>query len=932
MLLDGITDAAAGVAESVNNLDAGNRILNNILGFVGYRNEIPRLCIPTNADPRRCNGGPLTPGETFKLLQCQHSLGGLDKMCAWKRVQTICTNDAMLDQWNDLFFTGDQISGLEREFVAAFGASFDETDPALVSLLAQVERGAPSVNLEARKAICDSAAFASSMTLDMIIQSCAFAAFGQHCPANVEVSREFEFLVDSTTFELPNVRFNYEVSPPPPPPVLLGATAALSLLDEEGFDKARSTVDSLLPTLQHTASSSVGGAVGEFLADEVVSQEQLTRAYLASYTYEKDSLAQRWVAAEHTGVWRKACASIVTLLLNNEELHSNQDGLEYDRNMLAYVTAEAALALNMNDVSVLNMWKLLCSHGGYRVPTDRSNYATYGYPAGTQVHNFLPIVGYGSLHALRSQRLAADVCGPTFDRDMISGISCGRVAGVSASRFFQSEQAQRAHFSPASMHKRYCDAMQTISVEDALSTPRLMTGILTDSSANRRDGIDDLVVSRLQRGQEDISSSYEELSLRGLVYVTYSHETRIRPGLHRLVDLQVFPSQGCAELPDARCSLVRTLSENPVDTATAFETGADMLLHTRCRTSMNAAVGVTCPHAPYTGLTGCGDNDLLLSSNPQLYGTSYWYPMLVRPAPPPPPTSYTGPAYEYTLVAQDDRGAGSPNLNNQPWAATMGGCRNCADHQHAAECSTVAGALEACQMLCNFHDGECVGIYFYGSGHPSQPMGRCCPLGQMPSFPGVADTSVFFYSKGPSSASPSPPPHGPPSPPPTETYTEMLERMRDAQELFCTSFNFQTTSDRCDQLAVSLGLRVRLLHSPPPSLPPPGSPQLIPPPPSTPPSPSLPRGTQLAPLTGATLSTLRMPTVDPAASLELLEDGFAVEEADEVAFANLAFHQRARCTLELDAVDALPCVSSVQEDNCISSGRHWHPGAEWKQS
>ena len=208
------------------------------------------------------------------------------------------------------------------------------------------------------------------------------------------------------------------------------------------------------------------------------------------------------MVAEHTGVWRKACASIVTLLLNNEELHSDQDGLEYDfRNMLAYVTAEAALGLNMNDVSVLDMWKLLCSHGGYRVPTYRSNYETYGYPAGTQVHNFLPIVGYGSLHALRSQRLAKqDMCGPTFDRDLVSGIACGRVAGVPGSRFFQSEQAQRAHFS------RRCTSttvtsFETISVEDALSTPRLMSTVLTDSSANRRDGIDDLVVSRLQRAK-----------------------------------------------------------------------------------------------------------------------------------------------------------------------------------------------------------------------------------------------------------------------------------------------------------------------------------------------------------------------------------------------------------------------------------------------
>ena len=118
------------------------------------------------------------------------------------------------------------------------------------------------------------------MTLDMIITSCAFAPLA-NIARQCGVSRQFEFLIDSTTFEPPNVRFNYEVSPPPPPPVLLGATAALSLLDEEGFER-RSTVDSLLPTLQHTASSSVGGAVGEFLADEVVSQEQLTRAYLSS--------------------------------------------------------------------------------------------------------------------------------------------------------------------------------------------------------------------------------------------------------------------------------------------------------------------------------------------------------------------------------------------------------------------------------------------------------------------------------------------------------------------------------------------------------------------------------------------------------------------------------------------------------------------------
>ena len=138
----------------------------------------------------------------------------------------------------------------------------------------------------------------------------------------------------------------------------------------------------------------------------------------------------------------------------------------------------------------------------------------------------------------------------------------------------------------------------------------------------------------------------------------------------------------------------------------------------------------------------------------------------------------------------------------------MGGCRNCADHQHTAECSTVAGALEACQMLCNFTTANAWASTFT-AWSSVQPMGRCCPLGQMPSFPGVADASTSSST-------------------PRVRRARRRRRRRTAavaaahgnlhgdaracatRKALCTSFNFQTTSDRCDQLAVSLGL-ARLL-------------------------------------------------------------------------------------------------------------------------
>ena len=104
----------------------------------------------------------------------------------------------------------------------------------------------------------------------------------------------------------------------------------------------------------------------------------------------------------------------------------------------------------------------------------------------------------------------------------------------------------------------------------------------------------------------------------------------------------------------------------------------------------------------------------------------------------------------YRLLAEYDRGVGTPDLNNAPYG-TLGGCRNCPDHSFAADCSTVDTALAACEQLCDSDPANCVGIYFYHEAQGGAPAGRCCPLAEMPAFPGEDNyaygTHVAFYER-----------------------------------------------------------------------------------------------------------------------------------------------------------------------------------------
>jgi hypothetical protein len=66
-------------------------------------------------------------------------------------------------------------------------------------------------DLAARKDICSGMAFTSAMSLDMIIQSCAFAVMESFCPKDTEPDEKFEFFIKTVEFELPKVRFDYDV-------------------------------------------------------------------------------------------------------------------------------------------------------------------------------------------------------------------------------------------------------------------------------------------------------------------------------------------------------------------------------------------------------------------------------------------------------------------------------------------------------------------------------------------------------------------------------------------------------------------------------------------------------------------------------------------------------------------------------------------------
>ena len=124
------------------------------------------------------------------------------------------------------------------------------------------------------------------------------------CPDDAESDESFEFFVSNIDFELPKVRFSFDVSPPPPPPINLGVYDELVSMDPHGFQMVRSRLEDIFPRLSDVATSSIGATVGSYIADFDVTAAQITKAYLSSYGMARDGLGARVIESKHTGRWR----------------------------------------------------------------------------------------------------------------------------------------------------------------------------------------------------------------------------------------------------------------------------------------------------------------------------------------------------------------------------------------------------------------------------------------------------------------------------------------------------------------------------------------------------------------------------------------------------------------------------------------------------
>lgn len=699
------------------------------------------------------------------------------------------------------------------------------------------------------------------------------------CPSDAEIDEDFQFLVDTTSFELPKVRlfWNSGVSPPPPPPAILATYDALVSLDPHGFQLVRQKMEHMFPRLSDVATSSIGASVGDYIADFTVTPEQLTKAYLASHGMDKDGLGARVVESKFTGRWRPACMELHRMfddpklafageaseayLRGNPHYNDNSQSGQFDRNLLLYAMLEIKLSLDKASLadevfSTLDLYDTICGGGvgGYRTPVRQSQWFTYDFQSGYEIDNFSPISMYGSLETVRSAYLAQNNPCARADfalEDVAHQVYCQGVGPQRQGQFsdLREEMRTRRRYAPFAMHRdRYCSAIWDISIEDALARPPQHDDSLFDAPLKNRasltpppDGTGYIVPSFF-RGEENIVFRRYFLSLRSFVYITSSSDPSVRPGMHRLLDIPLFSSSTCRELPNVNCAppgRIFRLNEGDAalqahEASSVYRPGRHMVKSVRCSVLMQQVTGVSCISNPYAAAQdpsrSCYQGSLALTSRPVLYSSTTWLETLTAPPPQPPPYS------------------------------------------------------------------------------PSPP--PPCPL--------------------------PPAPFSPPSPPFAESQFAVMRHVRTIQEEACTSVYYLTAATRCERLAVAITENVLYTRNSPPLRPPapPVPTYNSPPSPRPPPSPNLPEGLSAAPVMAIRASTVRYPTIGTVTyqNRVLFRDGFYMEASFRVGvYAALWAVNTVQPNLMDCAPDGLsstypwgvvPCVTSVEESACIPQMRH----------
>ena len=454
------------------------------------------------------------------------------------------------------------------------------------------------------------------------------------------------------------------------------------------------------------------------------------------------------------------------------------------------------------------LYKTGAGPAGWRAATFDA--ASPTYDVAVTANAFAPVVAMGPLEVLQSMRAATIAeCPEGFNTaDLSHYLACE--LNDEAVRQDLVTRAERVPF--AMQRDLWCDASAQLSIESSVGNPFYFTENLYDTSVKQRfengRGYRDMVVPAVKRGEEQMDADFRRKTLMGWVYVT-SSSSDLRAGMHRLLDLPVFRSTPCRDLPGVTCTagrgiyttytdaeVVSNVVDSTVDffedaastiwnafsgtgrrlgtyhhvqlneelplidaasTAPAhatFLTGREALPLHRCSYMVERVTGISCHHAVYAASSarGCTAGSLGLVSQPTAYGAEHWVRArlmtVASPSPPPPPPS--------------------PHLPPPP-----------------------------------------------------------------------------------------PSPHPPPNPPMRVGQLQVMSQVRDIEERMCTSVYYMSQAARCERLALDLTARVHYDKLSPPGSPPAGP--YMPPPPPPPPLPSLPEGLLGTLPRTALLSTNRVP-------------------------------------------------------------------------
>ena len=615
--------------------------------------------------------------------KCGDGGDGEEFMCYWARKERICSSGNDRGAYEALFDIGfESADKWEREFADAFGDSLHYIDPGMTELLSSMQTDGRNFSLG--RDMCADQSREFSFTLERWLHACVFRLLDPLC--NSVDSTELEVTLKSVEWKIPDVRFDYTVSPPPPSPSKFSLADEVLRDDPEGYATMRANMELWYPEIEVVATRSRGSTIGPHGPEREITPQQMSRVYLATKDFPKEGFAARMIAALHTNRWRYACKALSDFMSDHTTAspgrygrhagrHTGQSGFTplgnaYDRNwlvywaMIYYESLHSATGQHDSFDPLQVHWEMCGSVCSYRVPVPKdiqAKFDLYGErpSSGDRVEclDFAPVVSYGSLWQLQGSKDEAFDCKGN-EHDMAVQKTCRKTL-LPEAVWEDVEGRKKEH--PSEYHARVlCDGSEPdMDAEDVVGNPRVPVSALFDSSEDDYDNKDDLVVGRFDRGESYFYPGYKRRSGMRWYYVTSSHDARYPPGLYRLLDGPFFRETSCDQLANVPCGFTYGVTNSvqfgkPIakvhtelivlnkngarlparDEDTTYTTGRHALLRAR---KVEGMPYESSEETPFRGTDGCHQEDLRLVDNPYSYGPRHFLYRLEFPSPRPPP-------------------------------------------------------------------------------------------------------------------------------------------------------------------------------------------------------------------------------------------------------------------------------------------------------